>query len=292
MNGEYIVSTDKKEKIKLDSAIIYADWLSQTAYGGTEAMLEVQTVFVAEGSAIEIKATNSKGKSPAIIKGKIFNDKFTGKLLIPEKVEQGALISFEAKLPKHGLKLDSFSQIPTAPLFHVTKMAWDRKEVKRGDIVSMEAEFEQIADETEALLVVYEYDQDGNHERVASFSASVKSRKVKVQWEFDFPRDTSQIPAEAELQKHGKHYQQPQFYFIVVVDGLRIGEKQESGLVKFIDYIDFTFNNPFGRLPKDHDLVLYLPDGTNKKIALDDNGHAFADNLPPGPTQYKWEKKS
>jgi hypothetical protein len=69
MDGEYTVSTDKKEKIKLDSRTISADWLSSIARGGAEAELRVRTVFVAEGSSIEIKGRSSEGKAPDSIKG-------------------------------------------------------------------------------------------------------------------------------------------------------------------------------------------------------------------------------
>jgi predicted peroxiredoxin len=64
MDGAFIVKTDKKEKIKLDSNIVHADWLSTAAHAETDAELEVKTVFVAEGSTIEIKGNSSKGKAP------------------------------------------------------------------------------------------------------------------------------------------------------------------------------------------------------------------------------------
>jgi len=141
MNGEYQVSTDKKEKIKLESAIVEASWLSNAAHGGLDAQLKVVTYAVAEGSSIEIKGNSSKGKAPGTIKGKIYNNEFTGSLPIPEKVELGAQIGFEAKLPKHGLKMDSLSTIPATPVIQVSKMCWDKTEVHRGDIVTLTTQF-------------------------------------------------------------------------------------------------------------------------------------------------------
>ena len=67
----------------------------------------MKTVFVAEGSPIEIKGRSSEGKALDSINGKVLSDEFIGKLFIPEKVKVGADIWFEAKLPRHGCELES-----------------------------------------------------------------------------------------------------------------------------------------------------------------------------------------
>jgi hypothetical protein len=46
------------------------------------------------------------------------------------------MIYFEAKLPKHGLKMES-NLIPVKPKVLVKKMGWDKKEVRRGDEVKI-----------------------------------------------------------------------------------------------------------------------------------------------------------
>jgi hypothetical protein len=181
MDGTFNVTTDKKEKIKLDSAIVHADWLSPAAHGGSDAELEVKTVFVSEGSSIEIKGTSSKGKAPGTIKGKVFNNKFVGNLPIPEKVEYGAQIGFEVKLPKHGLKMDSFSTIPGAPPIKVSKMCWDKAEVRRGDIVKCTTQFVNPLPGAKATVIIYEYSPEGHHDKYCFFPTEIQNDKVETQ---------------------------------------------------------------------------------------------------------------
>jgi hypothetical protein len=68
--------------------------------------------MVGEGATIEIKGKSSKGKAPDSIKGTIHGNYFAGSLPIPEKVDPAAEIWFEAKLSKHGLKMESLSYTP------------------------------------------------------------------------------------------------------------------------------------------------------------------------------------
>jgi len=239
MDGEYIVSTDKKEKIKLDSRIISADWLSSIARGGAEAELRVKTVFVAEGSSIEIKGRSSEGKAPDSIKGKVFNDEFIGKLLIPEKVKLGADIWFEAKLPKHGLSMESGTTIPAKPAILANKICWDRQEVKRGDEVVLTCQFESgVEDGEDASIIIYEHDPNSYDFKVTSFQTTIQDNKVEATWAFDYYDDTADIATHEELQPVGKSYAHPQYFFVVVVDGVEIGDKMESGLLKFKDILD------------------------------------------------------
>jgi hypothetical protein len=282
MDGTFNVTTDKKEKIKLDSAIVHADWLSKAAHGGSDAELEVKTVFVAEGSSIEIKGTSSKGKAPGTIKGKVFNDKFVGNLPIPEKVEYDAQIGFEVKLPKHGLKMDSLSTIPGAPQIQVTKMCWDKTEVRRGDIVKLTTQFVNPLPDAQASVIIYEYSPDGHHDRVHSFPATVNNDKLELLWEFDYKHDTAQIPTEQERQKYQKHYVLVEFFFVVVVDSVRIGVGQESGKLRLIDKLDVQMVSGFGDILADKEFIFHFADGKQKKYKSDNSGFIKEEKIVPG----------
>jgi hypothetical protein len=282
MDGIFNVTTDKKEKIKLDSAIVHADWLSKAAHGGSDAELEVKTVFVAEGSSIEIKGTSSKGKAPGTIKGKVFNDKFLGNLPIPEKVEYGAQIGFEVKLPKHGLKMDSLSTIPGAPPIKVSKMCWDKTEVRRGDIVKLTTQFVNPLPDAKASVIIYEYSPDGHHDKVHSFPATIDKDKLELLWEFDYKPDTAQIPTEVERQKYQKHYVPVEFFFVAVVDGVRIGTGQESGKLKFKDSIELKYTEFDGTPVPNVKYKVTLADGSVMEGKMSAEGTASLDSLVVG----------
>jgi hypothetical protein len=281
MNGEYIVSTDKKEKIKLDSRIVLAEWLSSVARGGAEAKLRVKTVFVAEGSSIEIKGRSSEGKAPDTIKGKVFNDEFIGELLIPEKVKVGADIWFEAKLPKHGLKMES-GAIPAKPGILVSKICWDRDTVERGDEVKLSCQFESgVQDGEEANFVIYEHNPNSYDFKVTSFQTTIENNKAEATWLFDYHEDTAKIATHEELKPSGKSYVNPQYFFMVVVDGVKIGEKRESGLMKFMDSMEIEITDEFGDPIPNTRVACILPDGNLKNLTTDNSG-MITQTIPPG----------
>ncbi|MBD3343916.1 MAG: hypothetical protein GF401_02500, partial [Chitinivibrionales bacterium] len=89
MSKTHTVSTDSPEKIKLESSIIYARWLSKLAVGGSTAMVEVRTSFVGEGATIEIKGNTENGRKCGKLKEKIYGNRFMGEIEISEKVEEG-----------------------------------------------------------------------------------------------------------------------------------------------------------------------------------------------------------
>jgi len=290
MDGEYIVSTDKKEKIKLDSRIISADWLPSIARGGAEAELRVKTVFVAEGSSIEIKGRSSKGKTPDSIKGKVFNDEFIGNLLIPEKVTLGADIWFEAKLPKHGLSMESGTAIPAKPAILANKICWDRSEVKRGDEVLLTCQFESgVQDGEDATIIIYEHNPNSYDFKVTSFQTTIQDNKVEATWAFDYYDDTAEIATHEELQPVGKSYAPPQYFFVVVVDDVEVGVNQESGLLKFKALIEFSLTDDDGNPCSDLKGSLALADGSKIDFTLDKDGKCSKEDIAPGKVILSFE---
>ncbi len=297
MNGEYQVSTDKKEKIKLDSDIVEASWLCNAAHGGLDAMVKVVTFAVAEGSSIEIKGFSSEGKAPGTIKGKIYGDEFIGALPIPEKVQLGAQIGFEAKLPKHGLKKESSSTIPATPVIQVTKICWDKTELRRADVVKLTTQFVNPLPGADAQVIVYEFDPDGNHEKYCAFPVEIQNDKIEIQWEFDYQHDTSQIATEEERRKYQRHYVPVKFFFIVVVDGVRIGVGQESGILKFDDSVTLNFEDEDGQPCEKIDYKVECADGQKISGKSDTTGVTLVKDFSPGPcslefsaTDIKWTR--
>lgn len=283
MNSTFSVLTDKAEIVKLESRIMSALWVSPVAYGGFEALFKVTTVFVADGSTIVIKGRSSKGKAPGKITGKIIRNCFKGSLLIPEKVSPGAAIWFEAKLPKHGLKMES-NAIAARPAIGVKKLCWDRNVVSRNDIVTLTVDFEEgVLDGEEAVFAIYEHDPDACDVRVVSIPAEVKGKRAEIKWLFDYHDDTASIPAGAELSSVKKTYVNPQYYFVVEANGVRAGEKRESGLMVFKDSITITVQHGNSTLVEDQEYTISLADGSEVKKKADTNRQILITTASPGP---------
>ncbi len=275
--------TDTAHKIKLESHLIYALWTYKRAHAGQEAELEVKTSLVGNGAKIKITCKNENGKNLDKVEGVVFNNKFNGKVLIPDNVKPDDMVFFEAELPKHGLKGESNS-IPARPAIKVTKLQWDRKEVKRQDVVTLTCQFQSgVEDGDDATVLIYEHNPNSCDIKVVSISTVIKNNKIEMQWEFDYQDDTKLIPTDGEMQPYQKNYANPQFYFVVMVDGVRIGEKRESGLMKFKDWVRFILRDPLGKPMANAKFTLLLPDGTQKNGTTDNNGVGQEAIIAPGP---------
>ncbi len=262
--------------------MIYALWTYKRAHAGQETELEVKTSMVGNGAKIKITCKNESGKKLGKSEGVVFNNKFSGAVLTPDNVKPDDMVFFEAELPKHGLKGESNS-IPARPAIVATKLQWDRKEVKREDIVTLTCQFKSgVEDGDEAIVSIYEHNPNSCDIKVVSIPTTIKGDKIEMQWKFDYQDDAVFIPTDGEMQPYKKNYANPQFYFMVVVDGVKIGEKRESGLMKFKDSVKLTIVDDCGSLLKEQTCVLQLPDGAQRKGVSDGNGIIEYDALPPG----------
>jgi len=75
-----------------------------------------------------------------------------------------------------------------------------------GEIVKLQGKFEGCLPNSEATVIVYEYNPDGHHDKVTTMPTQLKNLDLEVQWEFDYYDNTAQIPIEQEKQKYQKHY--------------------------------------------------------------------------------------
>jgi hypothetical protein len=281
MNSQFTKHTDQKHRIKLESNLIYALWSCRRAWAGTDAPFEVRTSLVGEGAEIKIKLKNGSGKTLDKKTDKIFGNRFRGTVAVPAKVDASDMLFIEVELPKHGLSGES-NQVPAGPLIQVESMQWDRPEVRRGDVVKLQAKFVDLPDKTDALVAIYEYDKDGNHDPIATLPTEINGSKMELSWEFQYHEDAGQIPTKAELKPYDKTYQHPEYFFVIVIEGARFGVKQESGLMKFLDSTVIIINDEDGNPAKNKDVTIEFADGSQKKLKTDDSGKITIDNASPG----------
>ncbi|NLD93589.1 MAG: hypothetical protein GX639_13090, partial [Fibrobacter sp.] len=230
---------------------------------------------------IEIKGKSSEGKAPGTIKGEVRNNCFYGKLTIPEKVKDGAEIWFEAKLPKHGCKLES-DKIPARPIIEMSRMEWDRKIVHRGQIAKATIEFaDGVTDGTKATMSIYEYSPEGYHTKVLRQPMIVENSKLELNWEFDY-KDVDKIPTQAELEPKGRSYAPPKFFFVADINGVRVGEDLMGGLLEFRDLMKIKMYDPFGVLMKNEKFKVKFANGNKKEYTTDNSGYLIDEAIPPG----------
>jgi hypothetical protein len=282
---EYKKQTDEIQEIKLESKITHAFWDNSLAMVGEKVTFQVITHFVGNGSEIQIKVENKKGKSVANAKGEVYGNYFAGSIDVTEKAKEE--ISFTAKLPKHGLEMKSESA-RVIPLVEVTNQKWSQKEARRGDVVKLTADVEGLPDETEVMIHICEYDQDGAHDFITKFPCGVKNKKIEAEWEYEYHEDTDEIPTQEEKEKYGKNYNPPEYFFVINYRGQVFGDEQESGLLEFKDWIEIRLRDIYGEAMALEKYILYLADGTKREGKLDDNGHARIENVPAGPCEVEY----
>jgi hypothetical protein len=278
---KYTKSTDAKEKITLTSSLIYAEWQQSYAPVGQAASFEIGTLFVGQGAPIEARGKSKKGKNLGTVKGKVRANKFIGEFTIPADTKLGDMVYFDVKLPKNGLSGTS-NQVAAVPPIVVTDMSWSAPEARRGDILTLKASVENLPDSAQVKVIIYEFDRDGAHDKIVELPATVQSKKIELQWAYEYHEDTDEIPSDADLQRYGRGYNPPEYFFTVKVDRQEFGRKQESGLLEFKDWVEIELLDDEGKDMGGVDYTLTLPDGTERKGTLDENGYAREENVPPG----------
>lgn len=280
MNTQHTKPSDQAHRIKVDSSIICCRWMCNKAWAGAEAPFEVRTALVGEGAEIKVRLVNEQGKVLEKKSDTIFANRYRGAIAVPSNVKLGEMLHLEVELPKQNLDIES-DEVPAGPVIQARRLEWDRTEAHRGDIVTMKAEFIDLPDRTQAEVTVYEYDPEGLHDPVAAIPAIIKNNRLELKWDFKH-RDPGTIPTEDEVKPYGKHYCAPEYFFTVDIDGTKIGLKQESGLLKFVDSIAIRLNDACGKPIPNEKYTLILPDGSKKEGALDSNGFVKEEEIPPG----------
>lgn len=283
METKFTKSTDKEHKIKLESSILSATWSANEIHAGSEAGVEVKTLFVGEGGKIKITGKSEKGKKLGSLTGKVYGNGFSGKLTIPDKIKPGDSGYFEVKLPGLGASAES-NRVLIRPKIEVSNMKWDKKEARRGDELKLTADVEGVRDESEVTVIIYEHDSDGNHDKIAEIPTKAKNNKVEVLWKYEYHEDTDEIPTEDEIQQYNKekHYEYPEYFFVLKIGDEEYGRDLDSGILKFKDWIELALADENGDPMPNVEYILHLPDGTKRDGTLDGEGRLREDDVPPG----------
>jgi hypothetical protein len=289
MNTSFTESTDSKNKVKLESSLLYVLWNCSAVHAGADAEFEVRTALVGNGASVKAKAKSSSGKTIGTVDGTIIGNRWIGKVPISDKADPAGDAIVEVKLSKHGLDGESNS-VPIRQAIRIKAFKWDKTEVRRGDVVKITAEFESgVENGDEVLVKIYEYNPDGIHDPVASIPVVIANKKIDTNWKFEYPCSTNQIPTHSDLIPYNKRYVNPQFFFMVLVDGILVGKKQESGKLLFKDDLHFTLKDKEGVPIQNKTVRLAFADGSTQNAASDSNGIVKIEKKCPGSVQIRIE---
>lgn len=290
MQTRFTKSTDSKHKVTLESKLIYAVWKASEAPKGQKIWYDFGTAFVGEGAPATIRLKKGDGSTLKTVEEEVRRNRVCKLIQIPGDLELNELVYFEVELSKQGLKGES-NRIPVAPPIVVEDMQWSAEEARRGDVLTLSANVRNVDDETPAFITVCEYDEDGAHDRITTIETKVKDKKIKLLWEYEYHEDTDEIPTQEELERYGRSYNPPEYFFIVEIGAQRFGEEQESGLLRFKDFIEIQANEPDGSAIADEDVKVTLPDGSEKEGKTDANGYCKIEGIPPGRCQISFPNR-
>jgi len=274
-------STDTEHEIKVDSSILETRWTAGHAFAGRELGYHVRTTFVGEGGPVKLEMKNDKGKTIAKESTEIFGNLLTGVMTVPADMKVGDGVVLHAKLPKHGLDMES-ARVPVRIPPEMTSMRWGQEEARRDDLVDLICELKHVVDGTPARLTIMEYDADGAHDRITDIETVVDGGKIETTWAFEYHEDTDELPTKEESEQYGGSYNPPEYFFVVVIEEVEFGKEQESGILKFKDWLEISAVDYQGRPLVGAKYELKLPDGTTQSGTLDDQGVARVEGIPPG----------
>lgn len=274
-------TTDTAHKIELESTIISAVWATRVVFAGRKAVALVETSLVGWGAPIKLTVKDQEGSKLATLNGEVFRNRFRGAVDIPENAKLDDRVYFEVALKKQGLKGRS-NVVPVRLPPKLKSIRWSTDEARRGDVVTLEAELEDVRDYAEAILTIYEYDQDGAHDRIVGIPVTVKDGKATCEWEYQYHEDTDEIPTRDEKEPHDRTYNPPEYFFTVTIEGIELADHQESGLLEFKDYVELAFADDSGAPIPNAEYTLTTADGEEREGKADENGYAREEDVPPG----------
>ncbi len=278
----FVRETNKQHEILLEPRIQRIRWSSTRACAGHWASFEILTALVGDGAALHVDVRTIGGRMLGVIRDVIVRNRFVGEVEIPEDCPKGTEILLEASLPGNGVEGTS-NVIPVVDPPIIEKMAWSAAEARRGDALTLTARISGLHDGTPVTMVVYEYDRDRHHDRIVELPGRVRHGQVEVHWKFEYQNDVDEIPTQEEVEAYGETYNPPEYFFTIRVGELEFGLDQDSGLLRFRDWIELRIRHPDGSPAAGWRYRVNLPDGDTREGELDQDGYAREEDVPPGP---------
>ncbi len=195
-----------------------------------------------------------------------------------EGAEVSGITTTETEFTGVAREITAEGELIEGPI-NVINLSWNADAARRDETLNLTADVSGVEDGTNAVIEIYEYDADGEHDFIKKIETTVKDSKINVKWDYEYTEDTDEIPTEEESEKG---YNPPEYFFVIELEGERFGDENEPGLLEFKDYIELKITDEDGDPIPDLEFILYLPDKSEIKGKLNSEGYAKVDNVPPG----------
>ena len=270
---EYQGQTGETHITELTSTIEHAVWDRAVGSVGEEVGFEVYTHFVGNYNDAEIEFRNCNSRRLGRTTVSIYGNKCSGRFVIPDRANE--YIYYNVRIGTLGLRCRS-EQLVIVPPRTVTNARWSQSEARRGDLLTLSADTDNVPDGTRARIQIYEHDDDGAHDLITELRGLVESRRIEVEWEYEYYEDTDEIPTEWESDRG---YNPPEYFFRVNIDSI----SADSDLLTFKDWIEITIEDRTGAPVPNRRYILHLADGNDREGTSDDEGLVREEDVPPGP---------
>lgn len=270
---EYQRPTDAAHRIELESSIDRAVWDRGVASIGEEVEFQVYTRFVGDDSEARITIKNSSGRRLDELTAQVYGNRCRGRWTVSDRARDS--VYYEVDLREHGVRGDS-EELAIIPARTITNARWSQTEARRGDILTLSADTENFPEGTEARIVIYEYDEDGAHDLITELTGLVESNGIETEWEYEYHEDTDEIPTDPEVEGG---YSYPEYIFKVIIGSI----EAQSELLRFKDWIDFIMRDGAESPVPNHEYILHLADGQERRGRTDADGRVIERDVPPGP---------
>jgi type VI secretion system secreted protein VgrG len=165
------------------------------------------------------------------------------------------------------------------PVFSGLKWIKDGGEVDEAlvhDNVYMCCEVKNIGDGVAVNVIIYEHDDDGEHDYIDTLTGQVKDGKVEVPWEVEYHEDDDDIDSAEEMERLG--YTLPEYFFVVEYGGAK---SVASGVLEVGEFVDgYLYDEDTGEILTNTNCILHLPDGSTISSMSDEQGFVRVENLP------------
>jgi hypothetical protein len=255
--------TGKTLKVQLKSSLLGVRWAEDHVSQSGTISLEVETHFVADGSAVKITVKDAEGRTVESLDGKVQSGFYRARYAVTRPNKTGGMY-FEAELPDHGLKGVS-GKVAVLPPTRVSEPKWltpegeAAEELHPGQRYLLQSKVDAIQGRNEAVLrVKFRDSADADPVEFRTLDAKVKDGKVEVLWEIpaDFRRPLPPGSDAAAAQGGGADDRsgEPAFLFEVAY----VGHTAVSPAVAFLPSVFMTVLEVEDAL-FNHDSAVFLP---------------------------------
>ena len=295
---------------RVESALAWAAWDRPVAVAGTTARLTVQGAFVGEGSPTAVTLRDARDRTVGRGAGPMHRDRVTVDVEVDRQAAarepDGVLCAADVELTELGLKTVS-GPLLVLPFAELVGARWGTDRAVEGDVVSLSCRVEGSAAGVErlgreraevAVFVRTETGETPMDEPVVVLRTRAEGGRVELDWAATLALDRWDLPSQAELDaeadragaargSEGYVYDRPHLVFRVRLAGL----EAESGPLAVDDWVELR-HYVGGTPAAGCAYTLTLADGAERAGALDADGSAREDRLPPGSVAVAYDEPS